>query len=147
MTERFFYLLEKYLQENLSGNEAKELDDILSKNPPLKEELEEQKRIKEEIKKMQLKNPSGEFWDKYWLRVYNRGERKFAWLLVIIGAVIILSFAAIEAVDQFLKDVQTPLILKIGIAALTAGIVILLVSVVREKFSTYKKDQYKEIQR
>jgi hypothetical protein len=53
----------------------------------------------------------------------------------------------VEAVDQFLADISTPIILKIGIAALTAGLVVLLVSVIREKFSTYKKDQYKEIQR
>jgi hypothetical protein len=147
MTERFFYLLEKYLQDNLSVKEKEELEDILRKDPSLKEELAEQKRIKEEINKMQLKNPSNEFWDKYWLSVFNKAERKFAWLLVIIGAIIIISFAAIEAVDQFLKDMQTPLVLKIGIAAFTAGMVVLLVSVVREKFSTYKKDQYKEIQR
>jgi uncharacterized integral membrane protein len=147
MTERFFYLLEKHLQGDMSVEEAKEFEDILQKDPSLREELNEQKNIKEEITKMQLKNPSREFWDKYWLNTYNRAERKLAWILVLIGAVIVISFAAVEAVDQFISDAQTPLILKIGIAALTAGLVVLLVSVIREKFSTYKRDQYKEIQR
>jgi uncharacterized integral membrane protein len=147
MTERFFYLLEKYLQNELSAEEEKELEDILQKDPSLRDELIEQKSIKEEITKMQLKNPSREFWDKYWLNTYNRAERSLAWILVLFGAIIIIAFAAVEAADQFISDVQTPLILKIGIAALTAGLVVLLASVIREKFSTYKRDQYKEIQR
>jgi hypothetical protein len=147
MTERFFYLLEKYLQGTLSDNERSELDDMLQKDPSLRDEINEQKRIKEEIRKMQLKNPSREFWDNYWLKTYNRSERKFAWLLVLTGAVIIISFAAVEAADQFLQDTQTPVFLKIGIAALTAGLVLLAVSVIREKLSTYKRDEYKEIQR
>jgi hypothetical protein len=147
MNEKFFYLLERYLRNELTAAEQSELDDIIRLNPELQSEINEQKKIKEVIKKMQLKNPPGEFWDKYWLGTYNRAERKLAWLLVIIGAVIVFTFAAIEAVDQFLKDMQTPLVVKIGIAVLTSGIVILLVSVIREKFSTYRKDQYKEIQR
>jgi len=147
MNERFFYLAERHLQGNITPDERSELKDILDSNPALRKELSEQEKIKEVINKMQLKNPSREFWDKYWQNTYNRAERSIAWLLIISGAAVVLTYAAIEAAEQFIQNTETPWILKLGIAALVAGAVILLVTVIREKFFSYKKDQYKEIQR
>jgi anaerobic C4-dicarboxylate transporter len=147
MNERFFYLSERFIRDELTPSEKEELESILKDNPELEKELSEQKRIKEALKKMQLKNPSKEVWDSYWLKTFNKAERKFAWLLFLAGAVVVISYAVIEALDKFISETGTPLLFKIGIAALTAGMVLLLISVVREKFSTYKKDPYKEIER
>jgi hypothetical protein len=147
MNERFIYLNEKYLDGDISNGEKDELDALLNSDPQLKKEFDEQVRVKEVLTKMKLKNPSVEVWDSYWLGVYNRLERGLAWILVSLGAVILIGFGAYEAVSEMLKDTSTPGIVKIGISALATGGLILLFSVLREKLFTRKHDKYKEIQR
>jgi hypothetical protein len=147
MKERFIYLNEKYLDGDITTEEQTELDSILKADSGLKKEFEEQVRIKGVLRKMKLKNPSVEVWDSYWLGVYNRLERGLAWILVSIGAVILIGYGAYEAVGKMLQDTSTPGFVKIGISALVTGGVILLLSIIREKLFTRKHDKYKEIQR
>jgi hypothetical protein len=147
MKERFIYLNEKYLDGDITTEEQTELNSILISDSELKKEFDEQVRIKEVLKKMKLKNPSVEVWDSYWLGVYNRLERGLAWILVSIGAIILIAYGAYEAISEMLKDTSTPGIVKIGISALITGGVILLFSVLREKLFTRNHDKYKEIQR
>lgn len=147
MNEREIYLLEKALDDLLSGDEKNEFELLLNNSKKFYNEFYEQKEIKEALNKMRMKNPSNEVWDSYWQNIYNRLERGFGWILISIGAIIIFSFAAVAAVESFLYDTQTPFLLKVGISVLIIGGIILLISVVREKLFTNKNDKYKEIQR
>jgi len=146
MNERFIYLIEKYFDGELSTDEKNEFD-LLLLDENLRGEFEEQKRIKEVLNKMKLKNPSAEVWDKYWLGIYNKVERGIAWIAVSIGFLILIIYGSIEAVEKFLADTQTPGIVKFGISALVIGGLILLFSVIREKLFTGTRDKYKEVQR
>ena len=146
MNERFIYLIEKYFDNELSIDENTELNSLIQ-NEDLKNEFEEQKRVKEVLSKMKLKNPSVEVWDKYWVGVYNKLERGIAWLAVSVGFLILIIYGSIEVVEKFLAHTQTPGILKFGISALVIGGLILLFSVLREKFFTHTRDKYKEVQR
>jgi hypothetical protein len=54
---------------------------------------------------MRMKNPSNEVWDNYWMNVYNRTERKIAWIFFLAGALILVAFGAYNFVEEFLiKD-------------------------------------------
>ncbi len=145
--EKFIMLIEKHFSNELSVEEKKEFEQLLNSNKQLQAEFEEQKRIKEVLNRMKLKNPSREVWDGYWLGIYNRIERGFAWIIISIGAIIFFGYASYEFVDAFLKDTQAPLLAKIGMGFLVFGGFILLFSIIREKLFTYKRDKYKEIQR
>jgi hypothetical protein len=146
MNERFIYLIEKYFDGELTSEEKSEFDSLLlDKN--LKNEFEEQKRVKEVLNKMKLKNPSAEIWDRYWLSVYNKVERGLAWIAISIGVLILIVYGSIGAVESFLADTQTPGIVKLGISALVIGGLILLFSVIREKLFIGARDKYKEVQR
>ena len=146
MNERFIYLIEKYFDNELSIDENTELNSLIQ-NEDLKNEFEEQKRVKEVLSKMKLKNPSVEVWDKYWVGVYNKLERGIAWLAVSVGFLILIIYGSIEVVEKFLAHTQTPGIIKFGISVLVIGGLILLFSVLREKFFTHTRDKYKEVQR
>ncbi len=146
MNERFIYLIEKYFDGELTSDEKNEFDSLLL-DENLKNEFEEQKRVKEVLNKMKLKNPSAEVWDKYWLGVYNKVERGIAWIAISIGVLILIVYGSIEAVENFLADTQTPGIVKFGISALVIGGLILLFSLIREKLFTGTRDKYKEVQR
>ncbi len=147
MTERFIILLEKYFENNLTDSESQEFETLINSNAKLKKEFEEQKEIKEVLKKMTLKNPSKEAWDGYWLGIYNRIERGIAWIAISIGAIIFFGYASIEAVNSFINDTQTPPIVKVGISILFFGALVLIFSLLREKFFASKHDKYKEVQR
>ena len=147
MGERFFELVEKYLNNNLNSEETTELNALIEKDSKLKNELEEQKRIKEVLNKVTFKNPSKEIWDNYWLGIYNRIERGLGWLAVSVGLVILIIYGAIETVNTFMKDSHTPGIIKFGTAAVIIGVLVILFSVIREKIYTAKKDKYRKVQR
>lgn len=145
--QKFIALMEKYFSNEISGEEKSELDQLLKSSKELHSEFEEQKRIKEVLKKMKLKNPSREVWDSYWLGIYNRLERGLAWIVISVGAIIFFGYASFEIVNAFIKDTQAPMLAKIGISLLALGGLILLFSLIREKIFTSKRDKYKEIQR
>lgn len=146
MNKRFIYLIEKYFSNELNMSEKNEFEALLS-DKNLLDEFEEQKRIKEVLSKMKFKNPSVEVWDKYWLNIYNKVERGLAWIAVSVGILILIVYGSVEAVESFLVDTQTSGIVKFGISALVIGGLILLFSVIREKFFTHTQDKYKEVQR
>ncbi len=145
--KRFIVLLEKYFSNELSDKEQIEFTALIEENAELKEEFEEQKKIKEILNKMEIKNPEKNAWDGYWLSVYNKLERGIAWILISIAAIIILFYGALEALNRLFANHALPVLVKYAYIILVLGIVILIVSVVREKFFTYKRDKYKEIQR
>ena len=147
MNERYIYLQENFFEGSLSVEEEKELNDLLFNNPELQFELNEQKRIKDVLKKMSLKNPDSEVWDKYWLDSYNKIERGIAWLFVSIGAIIFIAFGAYYFVDIIFDEKNIHPVLKFGISASIFGGVILVFSVAREKFLIGRSDKYKGIQR
>ncbi|MEN8192815.1 MAG: hypothetical protein ABFS12_08350 [Bacteroidota bacterium] len=146
MKERFILLIEKYFDNELTPDEKYEFESLLL-NEEYKNEFKEQKRVKEVLGKMKLKNPSAEVWDKYWLGVYNKVERSLAWIAVALGFTILIIYGSIEAVEQFFADTQTPGIIKFAVSALVIGGLVLLFSVIREKFFTHNRDKYKEVQR
>ena len=147
MEEKFLNLIERYFDDELSDLESIEFNRLLNSHEEFRREFEEQKKVKEVLKTMKMKNPSSELWDGYWEKTYNRMERGLGWLAIFLGALILLAFASIEFVDQFYSNNSTPLIIKIGVTSLVFGFLVLLFSVIREKFFTHKSDKYKEIQR
>ena len=83
----------------------------------------------------------------YWASDYNRMERQIGWILFSIGAIIMLFFAGYHLLRGIIEDVNTPLFLKFGILAILAGLVILFVSVLRERIFVNKRERYKEIEK
>lgn len=120
---------------------------LLTKDSQLKEEYEEQKRIKEVLSNMSLKNPSNEVWDNYWKNYHNKVERSIAWIFISIGVMVLFAFGVVEAVDNFFEDTNSPPIINFAVSVTVIGGVILIISVFREKFFVYRRDKYKEIQR
>jgi len=147
MSEREIYLMELALEGELSLEEEKEFKELLAKNSQLINDFKEQQKVKEVLMNMSLKNPGKEFWDGYWLSIYNRIERGIAWILISISVIIIAGFGIYRAVSNLLAETNLPMFMKISIIVLFIGIAILIFSLIREKIASSKKDKYKEIQR
>jgi hypothetical protein len=60
----------------------------------------------------------------------------------------LLTYGGYKAIEGLIADPQLELIVKIGLIGVIGGLVILIVSVIREKLFTAKTDKYqKEVQR
>ena len=73
------------------------------------------------------------------------GAGVFAWILLSIGAAIIVSSALFVIGKGFFLDGNIPLIVRLGAGAGLLGFVILVISVVRHRIATYKTDKYKGV--
>jgi len=144
---RFHLLLMAALDRELSPEDEREFKNFLAISPDCQREWEEYQKLKEATVQLKFMQPPEEVWDRYWLNVYNRIERGLGWILISIGAMIVLFYGAFKAVEVILADTQLEWFMKAGILAVLGGLVILLVSVLREKLLLRKTDKYREIQR
>jgi hypothetical protein len=145
--DTFQVLLMKAVDNELSAEEKVMFEQYISQHPDYRDEWIKYKRLKEVTRSMKFKSPTPEVWDSYWIGVYNRLERGIAWTLFSIGAVILITYGAFKFVEALIADPGLALIVKIGMVLVIGGLVLLLVSVLREKLFTHKRDPYKEVRR
>ena len=145
--ERFYQLLMGAVDQELTSSQLKEFNHLVETDAGFRKEWEQYKKLKEVTQAMKLKSPPKEVWDNYWMNTYNKIERGIAWIVFSIGAIILITYGLFKAVEAIIADPQLEGIIKIGIIAVLLGLVILLVSVAREKLFIRKSDPYKEIQR
>ncbi len=145
--DRFHILMMGAIDGELSENENVEFEHLLSTSPEYQKEFQQYKKLKEVTTQMRPKSSAVEFWDTYWMRVYNQIERGIGWLLFTIGSIILLTYGGFKLVEAIVSDPNLLWVVKAGILLLMCGLSVLLVSVIRERMFTYKRDPYKEIMR
>jgi len=140
-------LLMGYLDGELTELEVQRVEEHLQSCSDCRTELEEFRRLKEVTQNMRVFVPDDKYWEEYWSHIYNRLERKIGWILVSMGIILLLSYSLYElVVGVFLKH-DIPMVVRIGILALLAGLCTLLVSVLRERLFLARSDKYERIKR
>ena len=104
-------------------------------------ELKEMGRIVGLMNDLRLKPPDEEFWARYWDNLYHRLERGTGFLLLVAGIVVLSAFAVYEAITS--PEFFTVKGLSIAVALL--GLVVVFLSVARERFHESKSDPYKGV--
>lgn len=145
--ERVRQLLMSGLDGELNAEEREELERILGADPRLRDEWNRLSKVKEVTQSMVLRKPPEQVWEDYWASVYSRLERGIGWILVSVGAIVLLSYGAWQGVQALIADVDMPWFLKGAILATSVGLVVLFVSVLREKLFIRVRDPYKDVQR
>ncbi len=146
--ERFQLLLMAAIDGELDDQSRLQFEHFVQHYPECQAEWQKYAKLKEVTQAMQFKNPPPEVWENYWRSVYNRLERSLGWILLSLGAVILLTYGGFKAIEALLADTEIELVMKIAILAVIAGAAVLLVSVLREKLFTARTDKYqKEIER
>lgn len=140
-------LISFYHDQELDEAQKKLVKDHLEQCAECLKEFEGMGRFEEVMSKMELKKPPKEMWQIYSTSVYNRLERRIGWILFSIGAMILLFFGGYKIVEDIIKDPSTTLIMKIGILAVLGGLVVLLVSIGRERIFVNKRERYKEVEK
>ncbi|UCG62573.1 MAG: zf-HC2 domain-containing protein [Candidatus Zixiibacteriota bacterium] len=140
-------LLAGYIDGELSPEERQEFEQELAVNAELRAELEEFKKLKEVTGMMRYADLPEEVWDNYWQNLYRKLERGIGWILLSVGAIVLISFGLFQFFRELYTDPEIPFLIRISATALTVGAVILLVSFIRERIFAYNRDRYKEVTR
>jgi len=136
-----------YLDNELPDSETNTVKQHLEECPDCCKKYESLNKVKEITGEMKFKKLPEMYWDEYWSHVYNKIERGLSWIFISIGAIIILSFAAWNTLTILINDSQMSTFLKTGIFIFIIGMVVLLVSILREKLMVKKVDKYREVER
>jgi ferric-dicitrate binding protein FerR (iron transport regulator) len=140
-------LMMTVLDGECSAEDRQRLEQALATDKELQQEWSELQRVKEVTKLMTFRKPPNEVWQDYWGSVYARLERGVAWIFISLGSVVLLSWTLWQMIQDIIADSSLPNVVKLALAALLIGLVVLAVSVVREKLFVRKTDTYKDIQR
>jgi predicted anti-sigma-YlaC factor YlaD len=138
-------LISSYHEGMLTNIQKTQVEEHIAACEECRREFDEMRKFEEVMDKMELKQPPKEMWQVYWSSVYNRLERRVGWIFLSIGAIILLFFGGYKLVEEIIKDPTIPLLLKIGILVALAGLVVLLVSVGRERLFVRQRERYKEV--
>ena len=135
------------LDDELDENEIREVKEHLEKCKQCSDEYASIRKVREAIGTMKFKKLPEFYWDDYWNHIYNRIERGLSWIFISVGTIIILCFAVWEFLDKLIAQHNIHPFLKIGIFIFIIGLIILLISILREKIMVRRVDKYREIKR
>jgi ferric-dicitrate binding protein FerR (iron transport regulator) len=144
--DRVHALMMAALDRECGEAERRELEALLSAHPELADEWNRLCRLKEVTVTMGLRQPPEEVWDRYRGSVLHRAERGIAWSLIAFGGAVLALPALWHAIEEWLAAEMPPL-MRVGSAALFVGVVVLLVSIGRERWFLHRRDPYKEVTR
>jgi len=140
-------LLMGYLDDELTALEVSRVEQHLLDCRDCTEELDEFKKLKDVTRNMRVVMPGDKYWDAYWSNIYNRLERRVGWILTWVGTIILSAYVFWRIIDEALFNFKLPLLVRVGLLVLIIGFCTLVVSVIRERLSLYKKDKYERIKR
>ncbi len=141
-------LMMKVVDGIASAEEQEALDAAIHGSEEWETELRAFKKIKDVTDGMRFKELPDSYWPSYWENVYRRLERGLAWILTSLGAVVLLSFGSYVGLSSLYSDPNTSIVVKVGVAAAGLGLIIMLVSFLRERLFARKHERYeKEVQR
>lgn len=140
-------LLAGYVDNELSEEEKAAVDRALAEDAELRAELEEFRNLKTVTGMAQYADLPLEVWETYWQSLYRKIERGFGWILLSLGAILLLGFGLYHAFEQMYLDPELPLWVKIGVTGVAGGSVVLLVSYGRQRYFAHKRDRYRRVLR
>lgn len=88
-----------------------------------------------------IRDPMDDFRETYWKGILRRIERRAGWLLLVLGAAMIVGRELLLAARSFERVTFGNL----AAGALIAGGVLLLVSVIRERVHQHRSDRYRDV--
>ena len=140
-------MLSGYVDGELTQDERLLFESHLKNDPELRKELETFKKLKEITGAMKYADIPESVWEGYWASVYKRLERGFGWILMSISVVLFAAIGCYYLLLDFFMDPATSIFLKVAVGTGLLGLIIMLVSITRERLFAVKHDRYNEVKR
>lgn len=138
-SDDFEVLISGLIDGELPPEEQNRLLGQIESSAELREKYESLRRLtRGTMAALAAPEPPPERWERFTDDVYNRLERRTGWGVFVVGATAL----AIYAIFLFLTEPWGSVTTKLLIAAPVAGLVVLFVSVLRERLAALKHDRY-----
>lgn len=138
------HLLSAYVDGELDEENTARVEAYLAGDEEARREVERLRHFNRITGALHLKDAPPEQWEDFWNRFPHRAERHLGWLLLTIGVVFVGAWGLLSLLQALLHS-GLPLFLKGGIFLIAAGLLVLLVSVVRERIHVRSRTRYKDV--
>ena len=141
-------MVSAHVDGELTPDQQKRLEAHLADCEGCRRELAEMQALKQELDMIQFTEPTDTELQRYWSGVYNRLERGVAWVLLSVGAIVLLCYGGFKLVEETIRDPKLEWWVKGGVLAAVFGSAVLFVSLLRERLAVRKTDKYsREVKR
>jgi hypothetical protein len=140
-------LLSAYVDGELDAEQVARVEAHLAENQESRSEVDRLRRLKEVTGSMRLVEAPDEEWEIFWDNIYNRTERSLGWFALTLGAVIVGGFGLYEFAKSLFETDALPWFVRAGIFTLCGGLLLLLVSVIRERIYVRRRSRYDKVKR
>jgi anti-sigma factor RsiW len=141
--EKYRHLLVGLLDRELDPQESAEVNEHLMRCSDCREEYERLRETSGKLESISYEEPSDEVLRRLWRNPFSRLARIGGILLVVAGYAFLIGFALFE----FFTSGEEDMWVRVPVAAIVIGFLILLLLVILERVKTYGKDPYREIER
>jgi anti-sigma factor RsiW len=139
-------LLSAYVDGELDQEHRELVDQWLAEDAHVQEEVDRLVSLRSFTDHLVLRDAPAESWDGFQDRIYNRGERGVGWILLLVGIAVVGGYALLR-LTTILLAAALPVVVRLGVLLAAAGLLVLLISVLRERLFARKRDRYDDIVR
>jgi anti-sigma factor RsiW len=144
--ERDGPLLSGYADGELSAAERELVESWLAMDDRARKELDRIVQMKAFTDHLALVPAPEESWEEFHKRMHHRAERGLGWTLLVAGASVVGIYLALRVL-LVVMALAIPVVIRLGLLVAAAGLVILLISALRERLFTRKRDRYDDVRR
>ena len=141
--DRYKGLLVGLVDKELTNEEMVEVNDHLTRCAACREDYENLIQSADMFKGIAFREPEAEILNQLWKTPYGWFARNAGILLIVLGYLVFILYGAYE----FITGGTEALTIRLAVAAITIGFVMLLALVIVGRLKSYKTDPYKEIER
>jgi anti-sigma factor RsiW len=139
LSEEHEVLLSGFLDGELNPDQARLVEELLQADPLFRREFEQMKRFAVGTRAaFTVEAPPDYMWEDFLGGVLARLERRAGWLLLIAGALLLIACG----LYYFVSGPWAPAWVKVLAALPAAGLLLLFVSVLRQRLRVARTDRY-----
>ncbi len=139
------HLLSAYVDNELDAVNRERIEKHLAENETTRREVERLRQFNQVTGALRLKDAPAEEWEGFWDNFHNQTQRRMGWVLVTLGVTVVGVWFLFNLLKMLIHSDILPLYVKGGIFAGAAGVLVLIISVFRERIHKRARTRYKDV--
>ena len=135
--------LSAYIDGELTQQESQRVAVHLCECPACRRVCDDFSRLRDDVKRLEYPEPADAEWRKVMGAFTFKATRGAGWLLWIGGALVLAGYGLYE----FLTDPFIAALRRVGVLAVMLGIVLVFLTVLIERVTSYRHDRYKDVEK
>jgi anti-sigma factor RsiW len=139
-------LLSAYVDGELDTEYSALVKQWLAEDPRAEQEVERLVQLKSFTDHLVLREAPPESWDEFRGRVTTRAQLGLGWSLLLLGIGVVGGYLLLR-LGAAILTAAIPLVVRLGVFVGAAGLLVLILSALRQRLFARKRDRYDRIQR